>query len=237
MQRAIYLIGNAQFKDVITLPLLQIVFLQPDLSQWRAALGDALSGENPQAINGALDNFALVLSSQNAVLALQNMGVSLQGKRGFVVGKTTRHAFVKAGGIVLGMPENATGNCLAALICAAKPTQPILYCKARESFRDIVGILRSEGIGASEIVVYESVPNPQNFAPPPCDSVIIFGAPSSYKNFVARFGWQPSYRAVAIGKSTFESLDIEAQKNAQIASKPSFQACVALAKTLAGAGA
>lgn len=233
MQRAIYLIGNAQFEGVITLPLLQIVFLQPDLTEWRAALGNALNGENLQAINHALDNVALVLSSQNAVLALQNMGIALQGKRGFVVGKSTCHAFVRAGGIVLGMPENATGDCLAALICAAKPTQPILYCKARESFRDIVGILRNEGMSASEIVVYESVPNPQSFAPPPLNSVIIFGAPSSYKSFVARFGWQPSYQAVTIGKSTFEALDIEAQQSAQIAPKPSFQACVALAKTLA----
>lgn len=236
MQRAIYLIGNTQFEGVLTFPLLQIVFLQPDLTEWRAALGDALQAENLQAINGALEHFALVLSSQNAVLALQNMGISLQGKRGFVVGKSTRHAFLKAGGIVLGMPENATGDCLAALICAAKPTQPILYCKARESFRDIVGILHSEGLNASEIVVYESVPNPQSFAPPPHDSIIIFGAPSSYKNFVARFGWQPSYQAITIGKSTFEALDIEAQKNARIAPKPSFQACVALAKTLADAG-
>lgn len=233
MQRAIYLIGVAQFEGVITLPLLQIVFLQPDFAQWRSALGDALASENPQALESALEKFALVLSSQNAVFALQNAGISLRGKRGFVVGKSTRHAFVKAGGIVLGMPENATGDCLAALICAVKPAQPILYCKARESFRDIVGILHGEGLNASEIVVYESVPNPQNFAPPPHDSVIIFGAPSSYKNFVARFGWQPSYQAVTIGKSTFEALDIEAQKNAQIAPKPSFQACVALAKTLA----
>lgn len=233
MQRAIYLIGVAQFEGVITLPLLQIVFLQPDFAQWRSALGDALAGENSQALDSALEKFALVLSSQNAVFALQNAGVSLRDKRGFVVGKTTRHAFVKAGGIVLGMPENATGECLAALICSAKPTQPILYCKARESFRDIVGILRSEGIDANEIVVYESMPNPQNFAPPPHDSIIIFGAPSSYKNFVLRFGWQPSYRAIAIGKSTFASLSQEAQQNAQIAPKPSFQACVALAKKLA----
>ena len=127
MQRAIYLIGNAQFEGVITLPLLQIVFLQPSFAQWRAALGDALQAENLQAIQDALDSVALVLSSQNAVLALQNMGIALQGKRGFVVGKSTRHAFAKAGGIVLGMPENATGDCLAALICATKPTQQILY--------------------------------------------------------------------------------------------------------------
>lgn len=233
MQRAIYLIGNAQFEGVITLPLLQIVFLQPSFAQWRAALGDALQAENLQAIQDALDSVALVLSSQNAVLALQNMGIALQGKQGFVVGKSTRHAFAKAGGIVLGMPENATGDCLAALICAAKPTQQILYCKARESFRDIVGILRGEGVSASDIVVYESVPNPQSFAPPLRDSLIIFGAPSSYKSFVARFGWQQGYQAIAIGKSTFETFDKEAQKNAQIAPKPSFQACVALAKTLA----
>ena len=233
MQRAIYLIGVAQFKGVINLPLLQIVFLRPNFMQWHTALGDALADENPQALNSALEKFTLVLSSQNAVLALQNAGISLQGKRGFVVGKTTRHAFVKAGGIVLGMPENSTGDCLAALICATKPTQPILYCKARESFRNIVGILHNERIAANEIVIYESVPNPQNFAPPPHDSVIIFGAPSSYKNFILRFGWQPSYRAIAIGKSTFASLSQEAQKNAQIAPKPSFQACVALAKKLA----
>lgn len=231
MQRAIYLIGVAQFEGVITLPLLQIVFLQPDFAQWRSALGDALASEN--TLDSALEKFTLVFSSQNAVFALQNAGISLRGKRGFVVGKSTRHAFVKAGGIVLGMPENATGDCLAALICAAKPTQPILYCKARESFRDIVGILRNEGIAANEIVVYESIPNPQNFAPPPHDSIIIFGAPSSYKNFVLRFGWQPSYHAIAIGKSTFASLSQEAQQNAQIAPKPSFQACVTLAKKLA----
>lgn len=233
MNHTIYLIGNAQFEGVISLPLLQIAFVQPTKDQWNTALGSELNAINIESLSQALDAVVLVFSSQNAVFALQHLGICLRGKKGFVVGKTTRHAFVQAGGVVLGMPQNSYGDCLAALICETNPTQPILYCKARESFRDIAQILRSNGLCASDIVVYESIPNPQNFAPPPSNSVIIFGAPSSYKAFVERFGWDSSYRAIAIGKSTFESLSKEAQTTAHIAQKPTFQMCVSLAKKLA----
>ncbi|WP_104725974.1 uroporphyrinogen-III synthase [Helicobacter felis] len=82
------------------------------------------------------------------------------------------------------------------------------------------------------LIVYENRPLvlPQKDKPKP-HSILIFTAPSAYHAFVANFSWEKSYQAIAIGASTFKAFD--SAICAHQSPKPSLEACIALAKTLA----
>lgn len=232
MRREIYLIGNAVFDDVISMPLLRIEFIIPDIKDWEKALGVSIKYFDIHVLNAALNDVVLIVSSKNAINALQQLGITLENKKGFVIGKITRHDFVKAGGVVLGMPDAAYGDYFIQLLSKQHLNKRLLYCRARESFVDIATQLQQQGIDAGEIVLYRSVRNPQNFMPPSENAIIIFGAPSSYHAFIARFGWEVGWQAIAIGKSTFNVFSDTTKTNASIAPQPTFQSCVKYAKEM-----
>ncbi|WP_104753181.1 uroporphyrinogen-III synthase [Helicobacter salomonis] len=83
----------------------------------------------------------------------------------------------------------------------------------------------------SSLIVYENRPLilSQEYKPKP-HSILIFTAPSTYHAFLANFSWEESYKAIAIGASTFKAFDPAIC--AYQSPKPSLEACITLAKTL-----
>lgn len=80
--------------------------------------------------------------------------------------------------------------------------------------------------------MYENIPQklPLELKPKP-KSVIIFSAPSAYDSFVANFGWEDLYIAIAIGQSTFARFDKHI--TAYVSPSANFESCIAFAKDIA----
>ncbi len=224
----IYLIGNVSFKDVISLPLTEIHFLQPSNLEYNNALN--LDSKHDFSISD-LENVIFILTSKNTIAALKNLHIPLHGKKAFVIGKMTRSAFLKEGGIPIAMPKEGYGAELIQLIQNnMSKSQKAIYFRARESFKNIAHELKCLGYCVGEVIVYESIVSQKYYKPPEPNAIIIFGAPSSYHAFMQKFAWDSTYRAIAIGKSTFEAFAPHIQNQSFIAPSQSFHSCVQLAR-------
>lgn len=107
-----------------------------------------------------------------------------------------------------------------------------LYLRAKEIISHLNSTLINAKIPLQEALAYINTPLSleQNLKPKP-QSVLIFTAPSAYKSFVANFGWEDEYIAIAIGKSTFASFS--SALHAYISPKPSIPHAIKFAQSIA----
>ena len=103
--------------------------------------------------------------------------------------------------------KNAHGNDFAAEIASLLKGKKTLFLRARETASSVGEILRDSSVNLTQIVAYENVFKPlEKEQKPPKNSAIIFTAPSAVRNFTRNFGWDESYKAVAIELTTAKEL-------------------------------
>ena len=208
----IYLVGsNLEFEGVKTLVLNKIKF-----NKFSANLAEFDS---------------LVLTSKNSVNALKFNQILPASLQIYSIGESTSRAASEFGFTQIYTAKNAHGNDFAAEIAPLLKGKKTLFLRARETASRVGEILRESGVNLTQIIAYENVFKPlENEQKPSKNSAIIFTAPSAVRNFMRNFGWDESYKAVAIGLTTakelgkFTSPAVSAQQN--------INSCINLAKTL-----
>ena len=208
----IYLVGsNLEFDGVKTLVLNDIKF-------------------NKFSVNLA-EFDALVLTSKNSVNALRFNQISPDNLQIYSIGEGTSCAASKVGFAQIYTAKNAHGNDFAAEIAPLLRGKKTLFLRARATASRVGEILRESGVNLTQIIAYENVFKPLGEEQkPPKNSAIIFTAPSAVRNFTRNFGWDESYKAVAIGLTTAKELEIFTSP--AVSAQQNINACVSLAKTL-----
>nr|WP_314889764.1 uroporphyrinogen-III synthase [uncultured Campylobacter sp.] len=208
----IYLVGsNLEFEGVKTLVLNEIKF-------------------NKFSVNLA-EFDALVLTSKNSVNALKFNQILPASLQICSIGDGTSRAASEFGLAQIYTAQNAHGNDFAAEIVPFLKGKKTLFLRARETASNVGEILRESGVNLTQIIAYENVFKPLNEEQkPPKNSVIIFTAPSAVRNFTRNFGWDESYKAVAIGLTTAKELGNFAVP--AMSAQQNINSCVSLAKTL-----
>lgn len=128
--------------------------------------------------------------------------------------------------------QKAHGEEFAKEIIPLLQNRQPLYLRAKEIISHLNSTLTNAKIPLQEALAYVNTPLTldQNLKPKP-QSVLIFTAPSAYKSFVANFGWEDRYVAIAIGKSTFASFS--PTLHAYISPKQSITHTIEFAKSIA----
>ncbi len=201
-------------------------------------------GLSVETSQGALDLNtigALLFTSKNAPLALEH---SLQGTHALVFLKSLPSfvlapqsaRFTQALGFQVAFIGQSAQSALFAQeilphLQACLHAKSALYVRAQHSAFNLGAWLQAH-LSVQELIVYTN--KPLKLSPhlrPPPHSILIFSAPSAYKAFIYNFDWDASYRAIALGETTYRAFDSHVR--ALISPEPSLQASVALAKELA----
>ncbi|MCD8212979.1 MAG: uroporphyrinogen-III synthase [Campylobacter sp.] len=210
----IYLVSNtaSNDNDVINLSVSDIKFLKfkADLSEFNA----------------------LVITSKNALKALEFNGVKAsENIQIYAIGEPTAKQARSLGFNKIYVAQNAHGDEFAAEIAPLLKGKKTLYLRAKEVVSNLSEILHANGVNLSEIIAYKNIPKcVDSELKPPLGSVIIFTSPLNFKNFILNFGWEDSYKAVAIGQTTANEL--AKFTNPIVSEIQSVNSCISLAKTL-----
>ncbi len=206
----IYLLSSTKVDGAVNLPVIKTIFLDFSVS---------------------IDDYdVIIFTSKNGVLALERSGVKWHNKPSIAIGEATAEMIKKLKGRVSFVSTESYGDELAAEITKKFRFLRFLYPRAKEIVSDMPSILRAKGIELSELVVYETVCVDVDLNAPEEGSVIIFSSPSTVKCFFKKFGWNDSYKCVAIGKTTASAIDF--CDKVHISPKQTLEAAVLFAKTL-----
>ena len=171
------------------------------------------------------------MTSKNSVNALKFNQILPASLQIYSIGESTSRAASEFGFTQIYTAKNAHGNDFAAEIAPLLKGKKTLFLRARETASSVGEILRESGVNLTQIIAYENVFKPLNEEQkPPKNSAIIFTAPSAVRNFTRNFGWDESYKAVAIGLTTAKEL--EKFSAPKVSAEQNINSCVSLAKTL-----
>jgi len=205
----IYLLNDREYDGVCNLPILATEYLKPsiDLSRFNS----------------------LIITSKNALTALEAMEVPWREKHLFVVGDATAK-LVESLGAKVHYSAEGYGEELAKAIIRQFPMGRYLYCRGKEVATDIGILLRRSNIKVEDAVVYTTRCEAGIKREIPDSSVIIFTSPKTVRCFFNTWKWSESWHAVAIGKTTKKALpkDIDVH----MPNHPSIDEAVALARGL-----
>ncbi len=172
----------------------------------------------------------LIFTSKRGVDAIDRITDQWRSLPAFAVGEATARHIEELGGKVIAI-ASGYGEDLAKMIARSGRKGQYLVVRPKKVVTSVADILHSCGIDAEEVILYETVcAECQKLPKPPQNSVIIFSSPSTIRCFLDCFGWDESYKAVAIGRKTARALPPFVQ--AYISPTPDLQACVELAKKL-----
>ncbi len=195
----------------------------------------------PQGNLTLVDIGALIFTSKHAPLALEH---SLKGSHAlewlktlpsFVIAPRSARYAQDLGFQVALVGHAGRGELFAQEILPSLRqclrNKSALYVRAQHSASNLSAWLQAH-LSVREIIVYANKPLKlaSSLKPPP-HSILIFTAPSVYRAFVGNFGWDRSYRAIALGETTYRAFAPEVR--ALVSPEPSLQASVTLAKELA----
>ncbi|RDU69678.1 uroporphyrinogen-III synthase [Helicobacter cholecystus] len=155
----------------------------------------------------------LIFTSKNAILSLEKNSIKypqMQRWRSipaYVIGQSSAKMLQNLGGNLAYISSNAHGkefaNELSQLLDKRKK---YAYFRAYKIVSNLDKELRERDFCVHSIVSYQSVPaNLSQTDLPPKGSVLLFTSPSAYHFFLQKFQWDESYRAVALGKTTFNA--------------------------------
>ncbi|MCX2717597.1 uroporphyrinogen-III synthase [Helicobacter sp. MIT 21-1697] len=150
----------------------------------------------------------------------------------FVISPSSAALLQKQNASIAFIGKKAHGKEFAKEIIPLLQGHTPLYLRAQKIVSGLDSILKNAHIPLQEAIAYINRPQtlPLSLKPKP-KSVLIFSAPSAYESFVANFGWDYHYVAVAIGRSTFAHF--EKDINAHISPIPSISSCIDFAHSLA----
>ncbi len=172
----------------------------------------------------------LLFTSKRGVEAIECITDEWKKVPAFAIGEATAKHIQKLGGEVVGV-ANGYGKDLVQMAVQIAPKGRYLVIRPKKVATPIAQLLRKKGVRADEAVLYETICQEcYKLKKPPKGSVIIFSSPSIVECFLGCFGWDKSYKAIAIGQKTAQVLPSFIQP--YIPMTPSLQACVELAKKL-----
>lgn len=180
---------------------------------------------------------ALIFTSPYAIYSLiesEQRNLKLRHWRdiqSFVLSSKIAHICRKNNAKVAFVASKAYGEHFAHEICPILQNQKVLYVRGKDTAFALDSVLLEANIDLQQVIAYENSPQKLDISlKPQARSVIIFGAPSAYRSFVANFGWEDEYIAIAIGETTFQAFDKGIK--AYISPQPSFESCITFAKAL-----
>lgn len=161
---------------------------------------------------------ALIFTSKNAIRALAFLAEKYPSMRtwkqipSLLIGASSAQELTSYGGKVEWVSSDFHSHAFIEGLIPRLQGRYALYLRAREIASRLDHHLRSQGIKIASEIIYQSKPKAITQPPPPKDSVLLFTSPSTYRYFVQSFGWDDSYLAIALGKTTLASLDDGIQK-------------------------
>ncbi len=206
----IYLFSTSSHPDAISIPSLEIDFLQPK-------------------IDFSVYEYLLITSKQ-ALKALENYDKqSYIHKKLFCISQATANA-AKAMGLEVIATAKGYGDTLTEIIKQYPKTTRFLYLRGEVVASDFVQTCKNTGYHIDEAIVYKSVCAKvlleSSFKE---KSIFIFTSPSAVKCFLQNHTFTQDSLNIVIGKTTAKSLP-EGISYA-VAPEPTIDACIALAKT------
>lgn len=208
----IYLCSNtpSSQKNIINLNLCQIKFnkFSVDLNQFDA----------------------VIFTSKNAVKALEKNQIKIpKNIKVFSIGSPTSKAALDAGFEDIYTSPFHHGNDFAKDIDEKLKGLKIAFFRAKEVVSKIAKLLNDRDI--TEIIAYENIIlENTNLQKPPKDSIIVFTSPKNVRAFIQNFGFDTSYKAIAIGNATAKPLMEVCEPI--ISKDQTIEACLKLAKNL-----
>lgn len=187
----IYLLSDKKIDGVVNIPLLDTVFLRPniDLSKYNS----------------------LIFTSKKAVQAVESLELPWRQKHIFTIGEATTDFVKSLGASVYYQSNTGYGEEFAKEIIKKYPFGKYLHCRAKEVATDLTAILKKSGIFIDSAIVYKTECQKTSSDAIEKNSVIIFTSPKIADCFFKFYKWNESLKAVCIGKTTKKAMpkDIE----------------------------
>lgn len=214
MPLPIYLFSKTPCEGVIHIPILRTEYLQPEIDM------------------KAYD--ALVMTSKEAVDALEILGTDWKRLPLLCVGQKTAEYVRRHGGMVLDI-GGGYGEDLESLIIKRYARKRWLYARPKMVASSFAARLREGGVSIDDVVLYETHCNPDVTETIAKDAVLLFTSPSTVRCFEVQYGFLPGHRVAVIGETTKAALPKGVK--AQIPETPEVVALVALGRSMAGLNA
>lgn len=208
--RHIYLTNPKKFKDVVNLELLRIEYLSCD-------------------IDISIYDF-LIFTSKNGVIGAFISGLDFASKKIICISNETANEVRKIGFEPFFVGISGHGKDFANEIRTIVNNGKSLFFRPNEVASDLQEKLSVDGIQIDSAIIYKTTCNKLLDVKIPKNSFIIFTSPKNYNCFISNFTWDESFTAIAIGKTTFESLAPNIKK--YCAPKTSIDACVEFSRQL-----
>ncbi len=173
---------------------------------------------------------ALVFTSKNGILSLDSFNSDWKDISSYAISHQTAKCITQNGGKLEYTGINGHGNKFAKELIPLLKDKKVLYVKPKTVVSKLLNVLEKNEINCDELITYETVcKNYKIEEKPPKDSIIILSSPSTLKCFLEIFGWDETYLAIIIGKTTQRFLpDYISYK---VAKHTSLDSCIKLAKT------
>lgn len=207
----IYILSEKEYEDALNLPVILIKYLSPKID--------------------LLPYDALVFSSKNGVIALDNLTDIWKTLPLYSIGSGTSQEIEKRGGKITYEAKSSYGDDFAGEIKAALKGKRVLFLRAKVVTSSLNTILKDAGVLLEEEIIYETVCAACNtLQAPPKNAYIIFSSPSTIECFFHCFVWDESYQAVVIGEKTASFMpEAVAYK---MAPKQTIPSCIELSQKL-----
>jgi len=208
IKNSIYLFSKTPHSEVTYVPILDTLFLQPNIDF------------------SAYD--AIVLTSKQAVTALDMISEDWKRIPALTIAEKTAEMVLSSGGILLDK-GNGYGDSLDEIIAQKYSQKRWLYPRPKVVASNFKERVKSRGIEMDDLVVYETSCNKS------CqsvtlrdDAILIFTSPFTIACFLKFFEFKSSYEVIAIGATTAAALPKGIAY--LMPETPNVDACVTLAK-------
>ena len=208
--KKIYLFSKTTHSDVIHVPILNTLFLQPKIN---------------------FNNYdAIVLTSKQAVTALEKISPEWKKIPALSIASKTEEMVCDAGGLLLDKGDGY-GDSLDDIIAKQYASYRWLYPRPKVVASNFKERVKERGVVIDDVVVYETSCNEacQNIDLED-DATLIFTSPFTIECFLKYYTFKSSHKVVAIGTTTAKALPIEVKYT--MPKTPNVDACVILAKQL-----
>ena len=208
IKQTIYLFSKTSHPDVTHIPILNTNFLQPDID---------------------FENYdAIVLTSKQAVTALDNISPKWKSIPALSIASKTEEMVKSAGGTLLDR-GNGYGDTLDDIIATKYATLRWLYPRPKVVASNFKDRVKARGITMDDVIVYETSCNDNcSETKLPEDAILIFTSPFTIECFTKFYKFKETYQVIAIGKTTASAL--AKTVNYTMPNTPNVDACVSLAK-------
>lgn len=160
----------------------------------------------------------LIFTSKNAIKVLAFLAGKYPQMQqwktmpSFVIGKGSAEEILKQGGKLQYIASNFHSEIFIQELFPQVKDSNCLYLRAKEIISHLDCKLQNQGVQLTSKIIYQSKFKPLSCNRPPKNSILLFTAPSAYRFFLQNFDWDLSYRAIALGKTTFSSFENGIQK-------------------------